>query len=293
MNFIKSLFNEMLIIVIVVPIIIIGFFVYRKVQRNKAARAETERKRRIQEEANAKIEEYRRESAERERKAKEIRERKEREKEREIEEAIRSNPGSEKYRLNYTQTESSVDMMNITTFTPISKQRYVAFDLETTGLKHNADAIVEIGAVRVENGEITEEFHQFIDPERPMPAEVSAINHITDDMLTGMPKIHQVLPAFLAFIGDDVIAAHNASFDYRFIAQQCMRNRFRIPEKIFDTMTMAKYWPEAENRKLTSLAAAACIPAENAHHALDDAKMVAGLIAATNKRRAESRKRKS
>jgi len=289
MNFIKSLFNEMLIIVIAVPVIIIGFFIYRKVQRNKAARAEAERKRRIQEETNAKIEEYRRESAERERKAKEIRERKERE----IEEAVRNNPGSEKYRLNYTQTESSVDMMNITTFTPISKQRYVAFDLETTGLKHNADAIVEIGAVRVENGEITEEFHQFIDPERPMPAEVSAINHITDDMLAGMPKIHQVLPAFLVFIGDDVIAAHNASFDYRFIAQQCMRNRFRIPEKIFDTMIMAKYWPEAENKKLISLATAAGIPAENAHHALDDAKMVAGLIAATNKRRAEARKRKS
>ena len=210
----------------------------------------------------------------------------------EVDTAIAAIPGAEKYRLAETQTEASFKKLNITEFTSISKSRYIAFDLETTGLDYGSDAIVEIGAVLVENGVITQEYHQMIDPKRPMPYEASAVNRITDDMLSGQPQIHQVLPAFLSFVGDDVLVAHNALFDMRFLAQACMVNRLRIPIVFFDTMNLARYWPEAEDKKLISLASAAGIQIDDAHRALSDARAVADLIAATNRRRAESRKKK-
>lgn len=209
----------------------------------------------------------------------------EREKQRLIQKAIDAHPGAAAYRLDKIQTETSSTMLNISEFTPISKQRYVAFDLETTGLSSDDDAIVEIGAVRVEDGRITAEYQQLIDPERPMPAGASAVNHITDDMLRGQPKIYEALPAFREFIGDDVLAAHNVRFDYSFIAQACMRNLFKVPEKVFDTMQLARYWPEAENKKLGSLIQAAGMKNDDAHRALGDARAVAALISATNDKR--------
>lgn len=209
----------------------------------------------------------------------------EREKQRMIQKAIDAHPGVNAYRLDKIQTEANGTMLNITEFTPISKKRYVAFDLETTGLSSADDAIVEIGAVRVEDGRITAEYQQLINPERPMPAGASAVNHITDDMLRDMPKIYEVLPAFREFIGDDVLAAHNVRFDYSFIAQACMRNLYKAPEKVFDTMQLARYWPEAENKKLGSLIAAAGLQNDDAHRALGDARAVAALISATNDKR--------
>ena len=208
----------------------------------------------------------------------------------EIEEAINKVPEARQYRLNYTQQESTVHDMTITEFTPISKKMYVAFDLETTGVNHMGDEIVEIAAVRVENGIIIDEYQQLVDPGRPMPAEALAVNHITDDMLRGKPKIHQVLPSFLAFIGDDVLVAHNAPFDIRFLCQACMRNRFRTPASCFNTMNLARYWPEAENKKLATLAAAAGIEIEHAHRAMDDTKALVSFINATNERRSHKKK---
>lgn len=188
------------------------------------------------------------------------------------------------------QTETNSDLLTITQFTPISKRRYVAFDLETTGLSQGDDAIVEIAAVRVVNGEVTDEYQQLVDPRKPMPAEAQEINHITDDMLKGKPTIYEALPSFLSFIGDDVLAAHNARFDAKFLAQACMIGRFKTPSRYFDTMELARYWPEAENKKLGTLLAAAGIENDDAHRALGDACAVAALISATNERRAEKRR---
>lgn len=210
----------------------------------------------------------------------------------EIESAIASCPSSRQYYLDKYQYESSVSKLNITEFTPISKKRYVAFDLETTGLNPGYDSIVEIGAVRVENGVVSEEYHQMVNPGIPMPSDASAVNHITDDMLSGKPKIHQVLPSFLSFVGDDILAAHNATFDIKFISQACMRYRFRVPSSCFDTMALARYWPESDSKKLSSLCSAAGIKIDDAHRALSDARAVADLISATNKRRSEKKKTK-
>ena len=286
MDFISSFFTKALIYTVVIPVLIVVFFLFRRsAKQKKAARIAADQQRRRQEEVKKQIEIQQFNFAKMQEEAEKIR----RQHLAEIDAAVAQCPGSEKYRLETQQTEVTVPDLNITQFTPISKKRYIAFDFETTGLRHNADNIVEIGAVRVENGEITAEFHQLVDPECPMPAEASAVNHITDSMLAGQPKIHQVLPAFLSFVGDDVIVAHNAAFDVRFLSQACMRNRFRVPGPYFDTMLLARYWPEAESKKLSSLLAAAGIENDEAHRALGDARAVTKLISATNERRQEKK----
>lgn len=273
---------------IFIAIVCLIFFV-PVYKRKKAARLAAEEKRRRQEEAQKQIDHFEHQRAEAEAEAQYARE----EKERQIDSAVSAVPGSDKYRLSKTQTEATIHGLNITEFSKIYNSRYIAFDLETTGLNPVDNAIVEIGAVLVENGVITKEYHQLIDPGCPMPPDASAVNHITDDMLSDKPAIHQVLPSFLSFVGDDILAAHNAAFDIKFIAQACMRNRFRIPVGYFDTMTLARYWPESEDRKLISLCDVAGVEIETAHRALDDARAVAGLISASFVRRAESRKKKS
>lgn len=283
-SFIRDVFAIPIIILALIFIVV----VYKKMKRSRmeriAAEQQQQRQQKMREEAEKREKEF--QNGLKQAKASFNR------RMQEVDTAIAAIPGAEKYRLAETQTEASFKKLNITEFTSISKSRYIAFDLETTGLDYGSDAIVEIGAVLVENSVITKEYHQMIDPGRPMPYEASAVNHITDDMLSGQPKIHQVLPAFLSFVGDDVLVAHNALFDMRFLAQACMVNRLRIPIVFFDSMNLARYWPEAEDKKLISLASAAGIQIDDAHRALSDARAVADLIAATNQRRAESRKKK-
>lgn len=275
-------------ILIIVALLALFYCVYNTVRKEKQQKAQ------MQEAEQKKQEQIRRQNEQRKKDEELQREIEQRaaKKEEEIQKAISCNPGSEAYRLEKYQYEVKYDSMNITEFTPISKSRFVAFDLETTGLSPGEDAIIEIGAVRVENGVITEEFQQLVNPDCSVPDEASRVNHITDNMLIGQPKIHEVLPAFLAFVGDDVLAAHNAKFDAGFILQACMRNRFKTPERFFDTMTLARYWPDAANRKLSTLIAEAGIKNDEAHRALGDARAVANLILATNEKRKKARSSK-
>lgn len=256
-------------------------------KRKKEAQIAEENRLKKQEEMRQRIEQDKRESREREERAEQEHQRRIRQRD----EAIIGAGLPKEYCLDYTQTEINVPALNITNFTAVSKQRYVAFDLETTGLNPVDDGIIEIGAVLVENGTITKEYHQMVNPERPISPEASAVNHITDGMVAGKPRIDQVLPYFLSFVGDDVLVAHNAPFDVRFIAQACMQNRFRVPTSFFDTMNYARYWPEATDKKLSSLAAAAGIEADTTHRALSDAKTVVALVNATNERRSNKSKK--
>ena len=258
----------------------------KKAEARRAAEAAAAKEQARKDEAKRQIEEDKRRMEAMQADSK----RKNQEREAAIEAALDKYPDARAWRVEKIESEVHSKLLTITEFTPISKNRYVAIDLETTGLKYGEDQIVEIAAVRVENGEITAEYQQLVDPQRPMPADASAVNHITDDMLANQPKIYEVLPAFLSFIGDDVLAVHNAKFDARFIAQTCAWNRFRTPARYFDTMELARYWPEAENKKLGTLLAAAGIENDDAHRALGDACAVASLISATNERRAEKRR---
>ena len=198
-----------------------------------------------------------------------------------IEEAIANNPKSSLYRVETQQTSVHLHTIEVSDFMAKSKKGFIALDLETTGLDNVEDAIVEIGAVRVRNGAIVEYYHQFIDPEKPMPQSAYEVNGITDAMLCGQPQIYEVMPDLLDFIGNDIVAAHNVSFDAGFLIQACMRYRFKIHRKYFDTMDLKVYWPGVKNRKLSTFLEAAGIQNNNSHRADGDAEALARFIIKT------------
>lgn len=198
-----------------------------------------------------------------------------------IEEAIEKNPKSAMYRVPIQQTSANIHTMDAERFLELAKKRFVALDLETTGLDDVDDQIVEICAVRVENGKITSVYNQLVDPGIKMPIEATAINGITDEMIAGKPKIYEVMPDLLYFFSNDVVAAHNAGFDVRFILQACMRYRFKLHRKYFDTMDLRPYWPGLKNRKFSTFLSAAGLTNNNPHRAEGDAEALAHLIIKT------------
>ena len=173
---------------------------------------------------------------------------------------------------------NNMSLISIAKFQKVVHSRFVVFDLETTGLSPSNDKIVEIGAVRVENGKITERYQRFINPEIPMPPAATKVNHITDEMLNGYPPIKLVLPHFLKFVGNDILAAHNARFDAHFLRAACTEYKLDLPKEFFDTMSLSVYWPDLKDKKLESFLAAAGIKNKEAHRALEDAEATAELI---------------
>lgn len=169
-------------------------------------------------------------------------------------------------------------LMSIARFQKVVYRRFVVFDLETTGFDADIDKIVEIGAVRVENGEITGRYQQLVNPGVSIPSEVSELNHITNETVKGCPSIRQVLPDFLDFVGDDTLAAHNAGFDAAFLRAACSKCGLKAPKDFFDTMRLSVYWPHLKNRKLETFLKAAGIKNDNSHRALSDAEATANLI---------------
>ena len=99
---------------------------------------------------------------------------------------------------------------------------YVLYDLETTGISCNYDEVIEISAIRVRNGVVSEEFSSLVNPGRPIPYAASCVNHITDDMVAGAPDFAEVLQEFLDFAGDDILVGHNINgFDMKFLYRDC------------------------------------------------------------------------
>lgn len=156
---------------------------------------------------------------------------------------------------------------------------YVVFDLETTGFSPIKDKIIEIGAVKVEKGRITEKFSTFVNPRVPIPFQITQLTNITDDMVLDAPDIETALPEFLAFIGDAVLVAHNASFDVGFIEQN-LRYQDIVPEfTSVDTVAMARILlPTLSKFKLNVVANALHISLENHHRAVDDAGATAEIF---------------
>ena len=109
---------------------------------------------------------------------------------------------------------------------------YVAFDLETTGFSPDRNKIIEIGAVKVEHGEITDRFSTFVNPEVPIPYRIEELTSIRDDMVIDAPKIETILPQFMEFCGDAIMVAHNADFDMSFIIKNCGETGNR--ERVYD-----------------------------------------------------------
>ncbi len=117
---------------------------------------------------------------------------------------------------------------------------YVAFDLETTGLYARRDKIIEIGAVRMKDGVEIDRFQTFVDPGQPLEKRTVDLTGITDDMLRGAPKIEEVLPKFLDFVGGSVLVAHNADFDTTFIRWACRQQEIAYDLTSVDTLTISQ-----------------------------------------------------
>ena len=153
------------------------------------------------------------------------------------------------------------------------------FDIETTGLKVATEAITEIGAVIMRNGEIVDTFQTFVDPERRLTPEIIGLTGITDEMLKGAPKLADALKAFLAFAGDRPLAAHNAEFDISFIRAGCKKCALPFDPTYLDTLIFAQnLLPELSKHKLDVVADHLHLPQFNHHRASDDAIPLAQML---------------
>jgi DNA polymerase-3 subunit epsilon len=158
--------------------------------------------------------------------------------------------------------------------------RFIAFDLETTGTLPGVDRIVEVGAVRYVNGHIEAVFSTLVDPERSIPAGASAVNGITDDMVVGKPKIESLLEPLSQFCADDVMVAHNAAFDFQFLATEFKRAEIPTPRGLVlcSYLMSKKVFPGLANYKLATLVQHLNIQAAGYHRAEADATYCAQVF---------------
>ncbi|WZL74883.1 PolC-type DNA polymerase III [Clostridiaceae bacterium 35-E11] len=158
-------------------------------------------------------------------------------------------------------------------------QTYIVFDLETTGLSSKNDKITEIGAVKIKNYEIIDRFNVFVNPEIPIPPKIVELTGITDDMVKHQPTIDEILPRFLAFIGDSPVVAHNAGFDTAFIKENCNRIGMHFDNPIVDTLRLAKIMlPRLKRFRLNIVAKELDVALKNHHRAVDDAEATANIF---------------
>ena len=148
---------------------------------------------------------------------------------------------------------------------------YCVLDLETTGLSAKTEKITEIGIMKVRNGEVLEEFCEFVNPEKPIPQRVQEITNITDDMVKDAPTIEEMFPKVLEFIKETVLVAHNATFDIGFLKTVAKDLGYEFDYTYVDTLPLArKLYPELKKHKLGKIAEYLKIKVEVAHRALDD-----------------------
>lgn len=149
---------------------------------------------------------------------------------------------------------------------------YVCVDVETTGLNPKEEKLIEIGAVKVKDGQIVERFQSFVSPGRPLEARIVALTGITDEMLIDAPKAAEVLTQFKAFCEELPIMGHNLQFDYAFIKKAMVNEKLAFEKKGLDTLRISrKYLPELESRSLGFLCQHFAIK-HTAHRALGDAE---------------------
>ena len=156
---------------------------------------------------------------------------------------------------------------------------YVVFDLETTGLSPDKNKIIEIGAVKVVDGAITERFSTFVNPEVPIPYNIEQLTSIKDDMVLDAPRIEEILPEFMKFCEGTVMVAHNAEFDTGFIRKNCERMGLPFDFTIADTMALARILlPQLNRFKLDTVAKAVGVSLDHHHRAVDDAACTAEIF---------------
>ena len=161
------------------------------------------------------------------------------------------------------------------------KDSYVVFDIETTGFSPLKNKIIEIGAVKVVDGAITERFSTFVNPDVPIPFDIEKLTGINDAMVLPYPPIDVILPQFLEFVGDSALVAHNAGFDVGFISHYAEEQGLPFQPTVLDTVSLARLLlPNLNRFKLDTVAKALNISLENHHRAVDDAEATAEIFAA-------------
>lgn len=156
---------------------------------------------------------------------------------------------------------------------------YVVFDLETTGFSPETNRIIEIGAVKVQNGKIVDKFSTFVNPQVPIPFRIEQLTSINDSMVIDAPVIADILPEFMKFCEGCVMVAHNADFDISFIKKNCQRLDIPCKPTIVDTVALARVLlPNLNRFKLDTVAKALGVSLENHHRAVDDAGCTAEIF---------------
>lgn len=158
------------------------------------------------------------------------------------------------------------------------QENYVAFDLETTGLRPSSDRILEIGAVKVEGGSVTQTFEMLVDAGVEIPPRITELTGITQEMIKGAADTETAVARFLDFAGDAVLLGHNVLFDYSFMKCSAARCGYTFERRGLDTLTIARAClPQLPGRSLDKMAAWYDIPQAHHHRALDDALTAARL----------------
>ncbi len=161
----------------------------------------------------------------------------------------------------------------------VETKRFIVLDIETTGLHPMFSEIIEIGAVAVENGQMTESFHSLIKPKERLNDFTVQFTNITDQMLQDQPNIEEILPKFLEFCENSVIVAHNANFDYRFLRywiEKIMKVSWKVP--VVDTLALAKRLVKLSGYNLEKLANHFKIGEFSHHRAFEDARVTAQIF---------------
>ena len=158
-------------------------------------------------------------------------------------------------------------------------ETFVVIDLETTGFSQVMYKIIEIGAVKVVGGVITDRFSTFVNPEVPIPFRIEELTSIKDDMVIDAPKIEEILPEFMKFCDGAIMVAHNAEFDMSFIKKNCKDQGIEREFTIIDTVALARILlPNLNRFKLDTVAKALNVSLENHHRAVDDAGCTAEIF---------------
>ena len=156
---------------------------------------------------------------------------------------------------------------------------YVVFDIETTGFSPVNDKIIEIGAVKIKNGEVIDNFSYFVNPERSIPYKITELTSINYEMVKDAETIETLLPRFMEFCEGCVVVAHNAPFDTGFIKKNCRDIGLKFDLPIMDTVPLVRFlYPELKKVKLNIVAKHLGISLENHHRAVDDAGATAEIL---------------
>ncbi len=159
------------------------------------------------------------------------------------------------------------------------KKEYVSLDFETTGIDSKKDKIIEIAAIKYQNGIETDRFISLVNPQRSIPESASDVNHITNDMIATVPKENEIIPKLIEFLSNSLIIGHNVSFDLLFLETAAQKLSFDVQYNYIDTLEITrKLFPDLVNHKLETVSKTVGFKSDAMHRAETDVKACAKII---------------